>query len=331
MKTKFKGLKLSAISATVPRDIQQVSDFYQSFGEEDIKRVSKISGIESMHIAGEGITTEDLCADSAVHLMNELNVSADSIDAIIFVSQTPTYRMPATSCVLQNRLGLSKRVLAFDINYGCSGYIYGLYQAAMLLQTEECNRVLVCAGDTLTKYVNPDDHKCRLLFGDAGTTTLVEKGVDTWFFDIQTDGSGAEDLVVHRKHPQEDDYLFMNGNAIMEFALREVARVIDNVLKFSGLEKDEINHFILHQANQFMLNCLRKKIGVSKDSLPIQVKGRGNTGPASVPLAIVDEFSSSNQMLGQSVLCGFGVGLSWGACTINLSGTKVLPVNILNS
>lgn len=321
MKVKLNGLRLTAIAVALPDKKLEMAELYEQFGQREVERIVSSTGINSLRIAPKGVKASDLCLAAAKHLFIKTGISNSSIDAIIFVSQTPDYKMPATSCVLQSKLGLSKKVVAFDINYGCSGYIYGLYQAALLISTKSAKRVLVCAGDTISRFLNPDDHKVRLVLGDAGSATIVESGTNEWSFDINTDGNGFDKLIIPKENGN-DGYLHMDGSAIMEFALREVGISFDNVIADQGWEKTDIKQAVFHQPNEFMLNYLRKKIKLSLKQMPIAVKDYGNTGPASIPLTLCDHYSESKE-LGKAVLSGFGVGLSWGSIALDLCGTRL--------
>ena len=262
------------------------------------------------------------------NLLNELAISHNEIDAIIFVSQTPDYIMPATSCILQDRLKLRNDIVAFDINYGCSGYIYGLFQSALLVNSGCCRRVLLCVGDTISKYLDPQDRKSRLVFGDGASASIIECGSDTWAFDIRTDGSRHKSLIIP-KNNVHDGYLHMDGTAIMEFALAEVKNVVESVLAMQNKTLNDMSTVVLHQANLFMLQYLRKKLNIDKSIFPIEMGEYGNTGPASIPLALCSKYSSDVHNLSNSLFAGFGVGLSWGAVLLNLANTFILPVSEL--
>lgn len=330
MEAIIRGCQLTAVSTTVPDNIVTAQDYYPRYGENQVKRITLGTGIEAMRIAPNGMRASDLCQDAAEQLFSQLDIDRNSIDGLVFVSQTPDYRMPTTSALLQNRLELKKSLVAFDINYGCSAYIYALYQAALLISSGGCQRVLLCVGDTITQHLDPKDHKVNLVLGDAGSASLVEKGNDTWAFDIHTDGSGEEALKIAKDSNGQDEFLKMDGGAVMEFALREVKPVVERVLALQQWESNDLQHVFLHQANAFMLNYLRKRLGLERSKVPVAVKHYGNTGPASIPLTLCDQFSKDDvHHLAKSVLSGFGVGLSWGACALDLSKTKVLPVSTL--
>jgi 3-oxoacyl-[acyl-carrier-protein] synthase-3 len=245
--------------------------------------------------------------------------------------------MPATSATMQSRLELSGSVATFDISGGCAGYIYGLLQAALLIASG-CRRVLLCAGDTVTRWVHPDDRNVRMLFGDGGSATLLDRGDDVAAFAVHTDGSGAETLIVPGLDEQDlarriggrPGYLHMDGAEVMNFALRVVPQVIGEVCLLRQWEDRDVGLFGLHQANDFLLRHVRRKLGVAEDAVPSAVDDAGNTGPASIPLLLSrvgTRFSAERRR--KSILCGFGVGLSWGAAAVDLSATQfVAPVSV---
>ncbi|WP_342432767.1 ketoacyl-ACP synthase III [Neobacillus sp. FSL H8-0543] len=344
MRARFKNSIIKGISTAIPKDIFDFNTLAADFGNEEVKRIVASTGIEQVRVAREGQCTSDLCVAAAENLFAKLEVNPSTIDGIVFVSQTPDYKMPATSVLLQHRLGLPTTAVAFDINYGCSGFVYGLYQASMMIEAGGCERVLVCVGDTSTRMVHPGDRSIRMVFGDGGSATLVEKGESTSHFILRTDGSGAENLIIpaggSRKpisdgtsipieaedgNIRNEETVRMDGMEIMSFALREIPPMIDELLNVTGWRKDEVGTYALHQANKFMLEYLRRKIKLQKNSVPISVANVGNTGPASIPLMLSikrQELSESNQ-LQKVICCGFGVGLSWASCALDLSSTLI--------
>ncbi len=328
MDIKLRNLCVKGISSVVPKNKLALHTLSDAFGRGEINRVMMSTGIESVGIALPEQKASDFCLYAAQCLMEQLSISPESIGAVIFVSQTPDYKMPASSCILHGKLKLPKSALAFDINYGCSGYIYGLYQASLLLSSGSCERVLVCVGDTISKYLRADDHKTRLVFGDGGAATIVEKGNHDIIFNIMTDGLGYKNLMIAKaENGSDDSNLCMNGYGIMEFGLREVPLSINAVLSQAGWERGKVGMFMLHQANQFMLNYLRKKLNLKIEQVPIALKHYGNTGPASIPLALCHCYKDfSAELLERVVLSGFGVGLSWGSLATNLSQTVMMSI-----
>lgn len=345
MSSTIHGVNIAGITASLPTNVLSLKDMSETFGEEQIDRIIASSGVRNLRMADEKTTTSDLCVHAAEHLFKCGNIDHASIDAIIFISQTFDYKIPATSAIMQHRLNLTNETLAFDIAYGCSGYVYGLFQAGMLISTGVCDRVLVCAGDISTKLSHPKDRSTRVLFGDAGSATLVEKGEGTMFFHFYTDGSGGKHLCIPaggsrlpyspKTWIEQTDAegnirtlsdLYMNGFEILNFAIKHVPFSVEEALKEAGLTKEEIDVFAFHQANEFMLNHLRKKMKIKAERLPIVLKDTGNTSSASIPLALSLEAEKLrvHSNLNKVLCCGFGVGLSIGSTVVDLSKTIIL-------
>ncbi len=345
MKSTFSKPVIKGIACAFPQKVLDLTTLSPQYGIDEIKRIIASTGIEKIRVASENQCTSDLCAAAAEELFLKLEIDPNTVDGIIFVSQTPDYKMPATSAILQYRLGLPTTAVAFDINYGCSGFVYGLYQASMLISSGGCKRVLVCVGDISTRLVHPEDRSVRMVFGDAGSATLVEKGEGNIHFNLRTDGSGAEHLIIpaggsrlplneETSIPYKTDdgnvrnkeTVYMNGMEIMSFALREIPPMINELLSQVGWKKEEVGTYALHQANKFMLDYLRKKMKLTKNSVPIAVSAVGNTGPASIPLMLsqMHESLRKENQLEKVICCGFGVGLSWAACSLDLSSTIIL-------
>ncbi|CDG18379.1 3-oxoacyl-ACP synthase III family protein [Xenorhabdus doucetiae] len=324
MNVTLRGLKIEAVAASVPLTKLTLAQLAQQFGEAEVARIAISTGISQLGIAHAPLRASDLCVQAACKIFSE-QTHPDEIDGVIFVSQTPDYLMPATSCVLQQRLGLCQNVVAFDINYGCSGYIYGLYQAALLISSQSCRKVLLCAGDTITQHIADNDHKLRMVLGDAGSATVIAAGEDEWAFDIHTDGSGYDKLIVPQGEDLRHGYLQMDGAAVMEFALKVVHNSVNKALEMKGWDKQQVDHFVLHQPNRFMLQYLTKKLRVAAEKVPIAVENYGNTGPTSIPLTLCQYFSNSGQQPGTAIMSGFGVGLSWGAVGLSLKDARMFP------
>lgn len=330
MRISIPNISVRGISTALPKDKLDISSLGARFGDNEIKRIMMSTGIQSVHVAQKELKLSDLCIAAGQHLLDGCQIPAKEVDGIIVVSQSHDSIMPATSVKLQHLLGLSQDSVAFDISYGCSGYIYGLYQASMMISSGSCERVLLFAGDIITPLLNPEDHQVRTVFGDAVSATLIDKGEDCIDLILKTDGSGMDHLKADKLIENEwgsQNYLYMNGAEIMEFALREVPLVISELLEMKGWSFDDVGTFFLHQANSFMLNYLRKKMRLAKDTVPVAVENTGNTGSASIPLTISlrHEALAKEDCLRKVVLCGFGVGLSWGAAGVNLSNATVLP------
>jgi 3-oxoacyl-[acyl-carrier-protein] synthase-3 len=272
-------------------------------------------------------------------------IPKDSIDILIFVSQTPDYLLPATACAVHGRLGLSPSCAAFDVNLGCSGYVYGLWLAASLLQAG-AKRALLLVGDTISRVVSPSDRSTALLFGDAGTATVLETsvGAPPIFFELGTDGSGAEHLTVpagafrrpsttatgQRREREggnvrSDEDLFMNGGEIFAFTMRTVPMLCKTLMQRAGWSMDDADAFVMHQANRFMLQHLAKLMRLPKEKVVMALEDFGNTSSASIPLALsvslADRLRTSTTKL---VMAGFGVGFSWAGATVE-AGPMTMP------
>jgi 3-oxoacyl-[acyl-carrier-protein] synthase III len=342
MKALFHDIYISRIAAILPENILELSSLASEYGETEVSKIMRTTGIKRVHYVSQHITSSDLCEQLAKKLFSENASLHNEIDGLIFVSQTPDHRLPQTSIILQSKLGLSTDTVCFDLPLGCSGYVYGLFQAAMLLQSGACKKVLILAGDTTTKMLNKKDRTVTMVFGDAASATILEKGKTSAGFIIRSDGSGAKDLIVPAGgyrlpasvatkqlqkfegdiyRSQED--LFMDGMQILNFSLRAVPSIVKDSLEQMQWRQDDVNSFILHQANEFMVSYLRKKMKLTEEKVPIAVENYGNTGPSSIPLTLSDKFSNNNGHLKKILMCGFGVGLSWATCCADLSETII--------
>ncbi len=350
MISQLDNLSIHSIAAAMPADSVELSSLGALFGETEVERIMASTGIRRVRVAPEGVCASDLCQAAAERLLTACDVAPDSVDAIVFVSQTPDWRLPATSPALQQRLGLRKDVAAFDINYGCSAFVYGLFQAGMLTNAGGCERVLVCVGDVTTRLVNPRDKAVSMVFGDAGSAALVERGTDSWAFVCGTDGAGGPALMVpaggcrvpatketaaeserENGNVRSDEDLFMDGMEIMKFSLREVPPAIESVLKAADWTPKDIGFYGFHQANKFILDYVARKMRIPPEKVPVAMRETGNVGPASIPLmlALEHERLRAENRLEHAVLCGFGVGFSWAAMTCDLRTTRILdPVEI---
>jgi 3-oxoacyl-[acyl-carrier-protein] synthase-3 len=309
--------------------------------EWDVEKIALKTGISSRNIAAENETSLDLGYNAAKKLLDKYNVS-DKIDYLLFCTQTPDYFLPTSACVLQNRLGLRQNIGALDFNLGCSGYIYGLGLAKGLIMSGQAKNILLITGETYSKLIHKDDKSNKTIFGDAGTATLltsyeIEGALNAQIgsFDYATDGGGEDFLIVknggfrnsnnignqeldeNNQFYRNDNHLFMNGKEIFNFTANKVPLLLNENLKSNNENLEDIDLFIFHQANSFMLNFIRNKCKIPSEKFFIDIKDIGNTVSNTIPLAIekankLNTFKDSNKIL----LCGFGVGLSMGAVTL---------------
>ena len=329
----------------MPKHIEYSSD-YDLFKEQDLSLFIKTTGIKERRVASNDVTCVDLCFKAADAIIQKFG--KEDIDAIIFVSQSPDYFLPASSVILQNKLQLNKSCLAFDVNLGCSGYVYGLSIVASLLQTGHLKKALLLVGDKSTISTNYHDKSAYPLFGDAGTATLIEfdPNAEPWHFNLQSDGSGKNAIIIehgHSRHPinQSSDVLHeiepgikrtkkdlaLNGLDIFNFALKEVALNINTLIETTNVSKEQIDFFLLHQANKLINESVRKKLKITEDKVPYSIDVFGNTSSASIPLTMCyklkDELLNGEKLL---LLSGFGVGYSWGSVLLK---TKHIFTNLV--
>ncbi len=306
-------------------------------------RLSRKTGILRRHVAAKGETAADLAVKAAEKVFLQ-GVDKATVDFVLLCTQSPDYLLPTTACLIQDRLGLSRSCGALDFNLGCSGYIYGLSLAKGLVETGQANRVLLLTSETYSKHIHPLDGSVATLFGDAATATIVDKLATSgdqsgmYGFTFGTDGSGGNDLIVPvggSRNPYDstvveeivDKYgnfrtnrnLYMNGSAISEFALEVVPSIIDNILEKTFLHRKDISYFVFHQANKFILDYLQQKCGLQEFPFWNNVSEYANTVSNSVPIALSDILASHSDIsLRKFMLVGFGVGLSWAGCMVDL-------------
>jgi 3-oxoacyl-[acyl-carrier-protein] synthase-3 len=342
MKSLFNNTIISSIASAVPQNQFDLSTLQEEFGLLEVKKIIANTGITSVRKAPIGLTASDMCEAAFLSLVKSSELDTSQIDAVVFVSQTADYKLPQTSGILQDKLGLSKETACFDLPMGCAGYPYGLFLSSMLVNSG-AKKVLLLAGETTTHIINEKDRSLSMLFGDAGTASIIEKGNSYMSVLIRGDGSGKDKLIVpaggsrlpisnvtskivevEKGIFRSQNDLYMDGLAVMNFALSEVPRLIDDSLNLMSWQCNEVDSFLFHQANGFMLNYLRRKLRLSQEQVPICIDGYGNTGPASIPLLLSDMGQSlkSKNKLKKALICGFGVGLSLGSVCTDLSNTK---------
>lgn len=346
MKTTLNDIAITHIASVLPSNRIDLSDFSSLYGENEVNKIIKTTGIKFIQKASSSTTSSDLCFHAAAKILEKVN--KEEIDGLIFVSQTRDFILPQTSHVLQDRLGLKEETFCLDIPMGCSGYIYGMLQAGLLISSGSCKNVLVLCGDTTTKIINDNDRASRMVFGDAGTATLVSKGNNQMSFNIKAKGSGKKDLIVlaggfrtpsstetkitkpaEEGCSRSEEDLFMDGMAVFNFAITKVPKLINEFLDSLNWNKEELDAVVLHQANKFMVDYVNRKSKFSPDKVALAVENYGNTGPASIPLTISDNYNNNNSNLKKVLLTGFGVGLSWGACNCDLSQTHIMKPEII--
>ena len=332
MKTYIK-----ALAYTLPENEITNEQLVKEFPEWSVDKIADKVGINTRFVASENETSSDLAVKAAEKLFLENpNLNKEDIDFVLFCTQSPDYFLPTSACIIQNKLGLPTTCGALDFNLGCSGYIYGLSLAKGLILGGIANNVLLLTGETYSKYLHPKDKGNRTIFGDAGSATLIstEGFAEIGNFSLGTDGKGAENLIVktgglrcknpmnnltfdEKANPTSSDYLYMNGSEIFNFTIEAVPELVKNTLLKNKLTNDEIEGFVFHQANKFMLNFLRKKLKINEEKFHYYMSEVGNTVSSTVPIVLYEKLKN-RELHGNILLGGFGVGYSWGGCVINI-------------
>lgn len=334
---ELKNVAIKGVAAAVPERKEYNKDF-PKLSEEQLEQYIKTVGVTERRCAKHdgSLCTSDLCYEAADKLLNDLGWNREEIGLLVFVSHTQDYKLPSTACILQDRLGLSKETMAFDIPLGCSGFVYGLGVVGSILSQGFIKKALLLVGNTQSVYASPEDKSTALLFGDAGSATALEYDAfqeETIKLHYQTDGSGFENLIVpdggcrhpfneHSADMEEFDegirrsrlHEKMDGGAVFTFAFFNVPKSLKALMKEFEISTGDVDYLLLHQANRFMLDGIRKKMKIDEAKTPFNIDRFGNTSGTSIPLLMVTELRSQlqNQKLSH-LSCGFGVGLSLGS------------------
>lgn len=322
------------IAYYLPKKVLTNEQIAQLFPEWSAEKVANKVGITERHIAADDETATDMAYKAAENLFAQ-GVDRNAVDFIILCTQSPDYFLPSSACILQDRLGLSKKCGAFDFNLGCSGYEYGLAIAKGLIVADVAKNILVLTAETYTKYLHEQDKGNRTIFGDGSSATLVstEGFAEIGAVVVGTDGSGAENLIVrslgarHKlplmdEHVDEEgalvsgDHLYMHGGNVFNFTADVVPPMVEELLEKSYLKQDEVDLWVFHQANKYMINYLRKLLDIDKDKFYIYMQTVGNTVSSTIPIALC-EARKEDCLHGNVLLAGFGVGLSWGGVMLH--------------
>ena len=331
--------QIGPIAVHLPERVETNEELQRLFPSWDLKLIEEKTGIRQRHIAASGETSSDLAVAAAEKLFAEQQIAPESIDFVLFCTQTPDYPLPTTSCLIQDRLGLPTSCGALDFNLGCSGFVYGLAMADGLIQSGAARRVLFLTAETYTKYIDAEDRSLRTIFGDAAAATLITGGPDRsmWGFKFGSDGGGGDMLLVgdggareaadaikprHRKRWKSR--LYMDGPSLINLTVDAVPRLVDQILAEQQLTDADIAKYLMHQATWKMLDQLRLRMGLPVERLPIELEDVGNTVCCTLPI-LIERLRTAGRLDKQSVnmLIGFGVGLSWAGCLWKDAGSHV--------
>lgn len=312
---KFNNIQISALAACVPAEtIENDKALRGILSAEEIKKTINAVGIKTRRVCGNACEARDLCRQAAKTLFEKNAVSPDSVDVLLYLSQSNTRRIPATATLLHRELALSENCAAIDLSLGCSGYIFALASAFSWINAG-AKRVLLLCGDALSKFVDPADRVNLPLYGDAGTATLVEAGENAGesVFSLNTDGSGNEAVKT-----LPDGKIFMDGMEVFNFAIKRVPAAVKSVCAVPA----EADWLVFHQANKMMTDFLAARLRVPAKKLAYSLERFGNVSAPSIPLTVCDCLAGE-PFRGNVVFCGFGAGLSWGAAKLSLAGTHI--------
>jgi 3-oxoacyl-[acyl-carrier-protein] synthase-3 len=342
------NVRLCGLACAVPATTRQLSESAEQFGLPELEKIARNTGVTRRRAVQNQTCASDLSVAAAESLLRELRWDVKSFDALIFVTQTPDFVLPATSCAIHATLGLSASCAAFDVNLGCSGYVYGLWLAANLIAAGAAGRILLLAGDTISRLCSPADRSVACLFGDAGSATALERdsAAPPMHFETGTDGTGYRNLIVpaggFRKprtvataqrsagdngNIRSEEDLYMDGGEVFAFTLRTVPQLFERIMVAAGWTRESLDAVVMHQANQFMLQHLIKRLRLPPEKVPIALEGYGNTSSASIPLAMAVALSGKLRCsVMQLILLGFGVGFSWAAGAVICDSLVVPPL-----
>ena len=342
--SSLEHVKVAGIAAALPTHKVHSRDYGGVFGEKTVEKLIAATGVRECYHAHEKQTASDLAFSAAEHLLAEKNIDAGSIGVLLFATTSADYLTPSSSMVLHKRLKASQDCIVYDIDLGCSGFVYGLQAAASLLRTTTAERALLLVGDTGSKIVSPYDTS-RILFGDAGAVALLERteeDVPPMRFGLKSDGERFKAIIIpagglrDRDAPHEyvmwpdglrrtGYHFYMDGMETFNFTMRDVPRLFEEFTGYFRISHEDVDALVLHQPNAFILKHLAKRLGVPLEKVPLTIGHYGNTGSASIPVTICDAFGGK-QGVKRLMLSGFGIGLSWGVASLELDLNAVLPV-----
>lgn len=337
-------IAIRGISCCVPKNKERNVDL-EILTQEEIQKFMEATGVEERRIATKEICTSDLCCEAAEKLITDLNWQKDEIEILVFVSQTADYILPVSAAILQDRLGFSTDCIAFDVPLGCSGYVYGISIIAGMMKAAGLKKGMLLAGDTSSKLLSKTDKSTVPLFGDGGSATAFEfdENAEKLLFDLGTDGSGYKAIIIpdggSRNRINEDSLkvtkneegisrnscnLVLDGMDVFGFGISQAPKTVNKLIEKFEIDKEAIDHFVFHQANLMMNKMIVKKLKLPVEKVPYSLKEFGNTSSATIPLTIVSELKENLTHTSKDlIICGFGVGLSWGTAKIKLNNVVI--------
>lgn len=310
--------KITDIEFFLPRKTSLKKKFKT---ERHFNKIFEKTGIEYVSIANKNETALNLAIKSSKKVLKK---NKKKIDCIIYVTQSPEYNLPSGSCILQDRLGLPKNIRAFDVNQGCSGFVYGLSLASSLIESNQSKNILLVCSDTYRKYIKNNENSCFPIFSDGASSTIISKSskIKTFIdFEFGTDGSGYSDLIVKNSgsyYNSDNPEIFMDGKKVLMFTMSNIPNLVNKILKRNNLNKSQIKYFIFHQASKIVIENLKKKLNIKNEKVYQDLRNLGNTVSSTIPINIQKLVKNGKIKSGDKILiAGFGVGYSMGAAIIN--------------
>ena len=342
---RFENIKIAGIACTVPKNSVKVESYNDLFGEEEVNKFKLMTGVIESRRTSKYQTASDLGYSAANTLLNNKNIDRNEIGAVVFGSHSPDYRRPATALILHKRLGLSTEVAAFDISLGCSSLVYGIQVVASMMNNSDIKIALLIVGDTASKSVYPTDRSSVMIFGEAGAAILLEKENKSKPITalLRSDGSGYRYMIIpaggYRNLDANHDVVlckdgnertlynsFMQGTSVFTFTISDVPKTIRDFWNLTNTKVEDYDCYAFHQANLYILKQIAKKLKIPMEKIPLTLGKYGNTSGTSAALSICDAYGSICQQEVKTLICGFGIGLSWGVASVELNADDILPI-----
>lgn len=341
---KSKGVSIAGMATAVPKKKVNVDDYIQIFGEDSVEKFKKKTGIYAMHRTNSDQTSSDLGYAAGDYLLKELGINRYEIGVLVFVSQSPDYRKPATACVLQYRLGLDCSCASFDVSLGCSGFVYGNHIMRSFLASSNAKYGLLIVAETSSKQASEHDKTIAMMFGDAGSAILYENGTDEDSSTLlETDGSRFKSIIVpsggfRDMNPEIVTFIdpdgnerskfdaYMDGMGVFAFSITDVPKAMKEYLSMINAKGSDFDYIFLHQANHMIIKQIARRFKVSMDKVPLSLDRFGNTSGVTIPLTICDKFGNSDEETVHILASGFGIGLSLGVTSFEIKTSNILPI-----
>ena len=338
------GIGIAGIACAVPDNEVPVERFYDVFGPVIPEKFAELTGIRCSFKALPEQTAGDLAFAAAQHLFSQIQIDREKIGGLIFVTQSPDYRRPATACVLQHRLELPMDCMAMDVGLGCSGFVYGLQTAMSMMEHSDMEYCLLLMGETASKVVDPMDKSVVMMYGDAGAAILLKRDETARTPAIlKTDGSRFKNIILpaggfRDMNPPRERFLcndgierslydiYMEGTSVFSFSISDVPKTIQEFLERTGTGPEDYDLFVFHQANRFIIKQLSKKLKIPAEKVPISLDRYGNSGGISIPLTLCHRYGETEDGVKNTLMAGFGIGLSWGVTSAKIDTGSLFPV-----